>query len=111
MPSDVGASTSARRQPSTATGFGGRRIQVSRPRIRSTEGTEAVFPSVAAWRQRDPLTARVLEQIVLGVSARGVCRQLEPGPVRARSIIASTEGSVSVPDRAEKVGLNVYRKK
>jgi hypothetical protein len=26
-------------------------------------------------------------------------------------IIASTEGSVSVPDRAEKVGLNVYRKR
>ena len=26
-------------------------------------------------------------------------------------IIASTEGSVSVPDRKEKVGLNVYRKK
>jgi hypothetical protein len=26
-------------------------------------------------------------------------------------IIASTEGNVSVLDRAEKVGLNVYRKK
>ena len=26
-------------------------------------------------------------------------------------IIASTEGSVFVPDREEKVGLNVYRKK
>ncbi len=26
-------------------------------------------------------------------------------------IIASTEGSVSVPDREEKIGLNVYRKK
>ena len=26
-------------------------------------------------------------------------------------IIASTEGSVSVPDREEKVGLNVYLKK
>ena len=26
-------------------------------------------------------------------------------------IIVSTEGSVSVPDREEKVGLNVYRKK
>ena len=25
-------------------------------------------------------------------------------------IIASTEGNISVPDRAEKVGLNVYRK-
>lgn len=26
-------------------------------------------------------------------------------------IIASTEGNVSVPDREEKVGVNVYRKK
>jgi hypothetical protein len=26
-------------------------------------------------------------------------------------IIASTEGNVSIPDRPEKVGLNVYRKK
>jgi hypothetical protein len=26
-------------------------------------------------------------------------------------IIASTEGNVSIPDRDEKVGLNVYRKK
>ena len=26
-------------------------------------------------------------------------------------IIASTEGNVTVPDRDEKVGLNVYRKK
>lgn len=26
-------------------------------------------------------------------------------------IIASTEGNVSIPDRSEKVGLNVYRKK
>jgi hypothetical protein len=26
-------------------------------------------------------------------------------------IIASTEGNISVPDREEKVGLNVYRKK
>ena len=26
-------------------------------------------------------------------------------------IIASTEGNISVPDREEKVGLNIYRKK
>jgi putative transposase len=65
--------------------FGGRRLQVARPRVRSTEGREAVLPSVAAWRQRDPLTARVLEQIVLGVSARGYAGSLEPGPVGARS--------------------------
>jgi len=26
-------------------------------------------------------------------------------------IIASTEGNVTIPDRQEKIGLNVYRKK
>jgi hypothetical protein len=26
-------------------------------------------------------------------------------------IVASTEGNISVPDREEKIGLNVYRKK
>ena len=26
-------------------------------------------------------------------------------------IIASTEGNVTVPDREEKIGLNIYRKK
>src|SRR6266849_4344223 len=55
----------------TALTFGGRRIQVARPRVRSTEGQEAQLPSVEAWRQRDPLAARVLDQILLGVSTRG----------------------------------------
>lgn len=26
-------------------------------------------------------------------------------------IVASTEGNISIPDREEKIGLNVYRKK
>jgi hypothetical protein len=30
--------------------FGGRRIQVARPRVRSCEGQEAVLPAVARWR-------------------------------------------------------------
>src|SRR6185369_7046789 len=60
--------------------FGGRRIQVARPRVRSRAGQEAVLPAVAAWRERDPLTARVLEQILLGVSTRGYAGSLEAGP-------------------------------
>jgi transposase-like protein len=60
--------------------FGGRRIQVARPRVRSRAGEEAVLPAVAAWRARDPLTARVLEQILLGVSTRGYAGSLEAGP-------------------------------
>src|SRR5215831_10928486 len=39
--------------------FGGRRVQVHRPRVRQTAGGgEATLPSVAAFRDRDPLTAR-----------------------------------------------------
>jgi hypothetical protein len=33
------------------------------------------------------------------------------GPSSSKNIIASTEGNVSVPNRGEKVGLNVYRTK
>ena len=65
--------------------FGGRRIQVARPRVRSRAGQEAVLPAVAAWRARDPLTARVLEQILLGVSTRGYAGSLEAGPPGVRS--------------------------
>src|SRR5262249_3764699 len=54
--------------------FGGRRIQVQRPRVRSCEGEEAVLPAVAAWRERDPLTARGLAQIPAGGSRRGEAR-------------------------------------
>src|SRR2546427_6797437 len=35
--------------------FGGRRVQVRRPRVRQTAGGEATLPSVAAFRDRDPL--------------------------------------------------------
>ena len=45
----------------TELSFGGRRIQVARPRVRSTEGQEAQLPSVEAWRQRGPLAARILD--------------------------------------------------
>jgi transposase-like protein len=65
--------------------FGGRRIQVARPRVRSRSGQEAVLPTVAAWRARDPLTARVLEQILLGVSTRGYAGSLEAGPAATPS--------------------------
>jgi putative transposase len=65
--------------------FGGRRIQVARPRVRSCAGQEVVLPAVAAWRARDPLTARVLEQILLGVSTRGYAGSLEAGPAGAPS--------------------------
>ncbi len=65
--------------------LGGRRIQVRRPRVRSRAGREVTLPAVAAFRGRDPLSARVLEQILLGVSTRGYAASLEAGPVGAPS--------------------------
>jgi putative transposase len=65
--------------------LGGRRIQVRRPRVRGREGGEVTLPAVAAFRERDPLTARVLEQILLGVSTRGYAASLEAGPVGVSS--------------------------
>jgi len=38
-------------------------------------------------------------------------KEFGPSSSGKTTIIASTEGNVSVPDREEKVGLNVYRKK
>jgi len=38
-------------------------------------------------------------------------KEFGPSSSGKNIIIATTEGNVSVPDRDEKVGLNVYRKK
>jgi len=38
-------------------------------------------------------------------------KEFGPSSTGKTLIIASTEGNVTIPDRQEKVGLNVYRKK
>jgi transposase-like protein len=58
--------------------FGGRHIAIERPRVRRKGGGEVELPSLETLRQSDPLSARVAEQIVLGVSTRGYARSLEP---------------------------------
>lgn len=65
--------------------FGGRRLQVQRPRVRSTTGVEAILPSVAAFRERDPLTARMMQQLLVGVSTRGYEASLEAQPSDRRT--------------------------
>ena len=72
---------------------------MARPRVRSTEGQEGQLPSVEAWRQRDPLAARVLGQILLGVSTRGYAGSLEaaPGGVASRG---TSKSAVSLTLRA-----------
>jgi putative transposase len=60
--------------------LGGRRVSVERPRVRSKEGREASLPSIEGFKDRDPLSERVLNQILLGVSTRGYEASLEPRP-------------------------------
>jgi putative transposase len=74
--------------------FGGRRVQVPRPRVRQTGGGEATLPSVAAFRSRDPLTARMMQQLLAGVSTRQYEASLEARP-RARRTRGSSKSAVS----------------
>lgn len=60
--------------------LGGRRVAVSRPRVRSVDGHELPLPTWQEWSARDPLDERALEQMVLGVSTRRYARSLEPLP-------------------------------
>jgi hypothetical protein len=61
---------------------------------------------------------RVRARLTDGVASRGSCTVSvgfavlwHPSASGKAIIITSTEGNVSVLDREEKVGLNVYRKK
>ena len=65
--------------------FGGRRLSVPCPRVRGLDGREAMLPAIAAFRERDPLTTRVMEQLLVGVSTRGYARSLEAPPAGGRA--------------------------
>jgi transposase-like protein len=64
----------------TTVAFGGRHESVEYPRVRARGkgGKEAKLPSLETLRKADPMSARVAEQVVLGVSTRGYARSLEP---------------------------------
>lgn len=72
----------------TEVAFGGRRVTVRRPRVRGPAGEEPL-PTLAHLRGDDPLSDRVVNQILLGVSTRGYARSLEPAPSAYRSRGAS----------------------
>jgi hypothetical protein len=63
----------------TALCFGGRNVSIERPRVRARgkgAAKEVELPTIEALRDGDPLSTRVAEQIVLGVSTRGYERSL-----------------------------------
>jgi putative transposase len=64
--------------------LGGRRILVPRLRARSIEGHELALPSFTYAAGRDPLNARTLEAIAIGVTTRKYRRALDPLPLGTR---------------------------
>ncbi len=57
--------------------LGGRRVPIRKPRVRSVAGKELRLPTYQRFSQEDPLEARALEQMILGVSTRNYPRSLE----------------------------------
>jgi transposase-like protein len=60
--------------------LGGRRVSVPRPRVVDKEGREVPLSSWTELESNDPLDARALEQMALGVATRKYARSLEPLP-------------------------------
>lgn len=74
--------------------FGGRKISLPRPRVRSVDGKEV---ELETWREvsaTDPLEERVIEQILSGVTTRKYSRSLEAAPAGVRTA-AESRSSVS----------------
>jgi transposase-like protein len=72
--------------------LGGRRILVPRLRARSVDGHELALPSFTYAAGRDPLDARTLEAIAIGVTTRKYRRALDPLPagIRERAVSKSS---------------------
>ena len=60
--------------------LGGRRIAITRPRVRSKEGEEVELPSFAFAADRDPLDHHTLNAVACGISSRKYARSLDPLP-------------------------------
>ena len=100
---------------STPLCFGGRNVSVEYPRVRRRGkggGGEVTLPSIDTLRESDPLSARVAEQIVLGVSTRGYERSLEPiiESIEAHGASKSNASRALIENTAEKLAAFVSRK-
>jgi putative transposase len=72
--------------------FGGQKVVVKKPRVRSVDGqSEVPLPLWERMSRLDPLGDRVMEQMLVGVSTRNYQRSLEPVPssLRARGATRS----------------------
>ena len=64
-------------------------MAVKRPRVRSRDGEEVELPSWEQFASTDPLSRRVMEQMMVGVTTRKYERSLEPLPSGVKSRGAS----------------------
>lgn len=74
--------------------FGGRKISVPKPRVRSLDGNEI---ELETWRETsatDPLEERVLAQILAGVTTRKYSQSLEAAPAEVTTF-SESKSSVS----------------
>ncbi len=74
--------------------FGGRKIRIRKPRVRSVSGKELELPTWEQMSSGDPMQQRVLEQILVGVSTRGYERSLEPVAGEAQ-VLGVSRSSIS----------------
>ena len=85
----------------------------SNPVIRSADLLGTPFTGLQKYRLKEGYLKNVQMTVEGNILTIKVDLSKEFGPSASGKtiIIASTEGNVSVTDRDEKIGLNVYRKK
>lgn len=69
--------------------LGGRKVRVSKLRVREATGGEMALPTWQDITREDPLNERAVEQMLVGVSTRGYARSLEPLPPSMDSVAVS----------------------
>lgn len=74
--------------------FAGRKVSIRRPRVRAVNGAEIRLPRIEELRQNDPVSERVVDQILLGVSTRNYSPSLGAAPPQLKTRGAS-KSSVS----------------
>jgi transposase-like protein len=76
--------------------LGGRRVPVSRPRVRSVDGQELAVTTYQYFADRDPLQRAVMDRMLAGVSTRKFARVAEPvGSEVEATARSKTKSSVS----------------
>jgi putative transposase len=85
--------------------LGGRRVRVQRPRVVDRDGREVLLNTWADLASKDPLDARALEQMAIGVATRKYGRSLEelPDGVKTRGTSKSAVSRRFVAITSEKL--------